>query len=340
MRIREMRSAKMKRLIKSAAVMLAMIWCIGQAFPVYASGNPSVVLESDGADMKNRTLRVECNMKNAAQVTNGKVRVTYDAGRLKLLENQPGSLFADSDALCEVNDCLTGNKKEGEIVFAFASAKKLAAEGSLADMSFALSDQASEGDEIKLKVTVEKIAGEEGDLPSESKGLTVKLKKDDPGNNNNNNNNNNNGGSGDNNGNNGGGNNGAGERPGITGGSQSGTSGVRGGSTAGIAGSRTRTGGDNGSSADSSIKSSRSSSEKDKEKDKEDRKNSDGKDTEDTASPEEQLTAASDGQVPMAGPGNGGSYWWILPLIVLVAVAAFFAGKRQQKGKETENPQK
>lgn len=172
----------MKKVGKSvaAALVLILMWCIGWTIPAYASGNPSVALESAGMDAAGKTLWVNCNLERMDTVTNGKVRITYDGNKLKLLENQKGGAL--SNGMCEVNDCLTGNKEEGEIVLAFASSEELSAKGCLANMKFSVADAAADGEEVKLKIAVEKMAGEKGDIPAEKKDLTVKIKKSNPGN--------------------------------------------------------------------------------------------------------------------------------------------------------------
>ena len=66
--------------------------------------------------------KVTCAISGDAKITNGKIRVTYDGSKLKLVSAAAGSLI--SNALPSINDPLTGNKQEGEVVLVFASARR------------------------------------------------------------------------------------------------------------------------------------------------------------------------------------------------------------------------
>lgn len=317
----------MRRLLKGAAVLFAVMWCMGTALPAHASGNPSVVLESEGVNVKKNTLKVQCSVENMDQATNGKIRVTYDADKLRLLENQTGSAIEDSDALCEVNDCLTGNKKEGEIVYAFASAKRLPSEGCLASLNFAVSDKLAEGDEIKLAVSVDKLAGDTGELPAENKNLTVKFKKDDQNNNNNNNSNNDN----DNNG---------GKRPGISNSNPSGSSSIsESGSGSGGTGSSSRLTSNSGSSSRNSIKSSKAETASKRSKDNDSKQITSRKEGEEgtDSGEEEELKNSADNQVPLAGMDSESSGGWMLPVIILIIAAVIFFIYKKKKGANRES---
>ena len=307
----------MKRLTKSLTAALMAVWCMGQAFPVYASGNPAVVLESAGASLEDRTLKVACNMENADQVTNGKVRVTYDQSQLKLLENQTGRAISDSDALCEVNDCITGNKEEGEIVYAFASSKEMPSEGCLANMSFAISDQTAAGDEIKIKVSIENIAGKTGELQSESKNLTIKVeeKEDNSGNNGDDENN-----PGDNTGDN--------KRPGITGNDRKDTQYAQGSRSSG---SRSQI---SSSNSGGTLRSSIGNSQEGGTEEMDIENNiSDMEDEEDASSEEEtELKSASDEKIPLAGIRSGSFNGWMIPLAAIgAAIVVFLVYKKKKK---------
>ena len=307
----------MKRLTKSLTAALMAVWCMGQAFPVYASGNPAVVLESAGASLEDRTLKVACNIENADQVTNGKVRVTYDQSQLKLLENQTGRAISDSDALCEVNDCITGNKEEGEIVYAFASSKEMPSEGCLANMSFAIFDQTAAGDEIKIKVSVENIAGKTGELQSESKNLTIKVeeKEDNSGNNGDDENN-----PGDNTGDN--------KRPGITGNDRKDTQYAQGSRSSG---SRSQI---SSSNSGGTVRSSIGNSQEGGTEEMDIENNiSDMEDEEDASSEgETELKSASDEKIPLAGIRSGSFNGWMIPLVVIgAAIIIFLVYKKKKK---------
>lgn len=308
-----------KKWIKSAAAVLTMIWCMIQALPVYASGNPSVVLENAGIDMKKRILQVECNMTNMDRVTNGKLRVTYDAGKIKLIENQAGNIISDSDALCEINDCLTGNKEEGEIVFAFASATELPSEGCFANMKFSIDDGVAAQEKVKVSVFVESLAGNEGNVEAENKNLTVTIKNNNQGND----------GEDDNPGDSG--NQENNERPGITGSGRTGSGGSRkDGSSGNITGSREKSSNVGSSSSRSSIKSKRSDEESDQDSDTSE--NGNGKESS-ASDDERRVQVSGDEKVPKAGLNEDDSHWLVIPIVVLVVIFASIVYKKKQKSK-------
>lgn len=322
-----------KKLRKNVAAALTMIVCMIQALPVYASGNPLVVLHNAGVDMKERTLQVECNMTNMDQVTNGKLRVIYDADKLRLLENQAGNIVADADALCEINDCLTGNKEEGEIVFAFASAEELPTEGCLANMKFAVADGVEAQEKVEISVFVENMAGNGGNVNASGRNLTVTIAEESQSGNENN--------EGDDNPDSNGGS--QSRRPGITGSSQSG-SGNRGGNlSSNITGSRGSSGSSSGSSARSSIKSgtgSRGSDQDSAETVKEENIFESGDGKEDSASDDEsRLQTDKDENVPKTGLFGGDRwnednlYWLMIPIAVLAVVFAVIVYKKKQKSR-------
>src|SRR5699024_11567126 len=55
-----------------------------------------------------------CSSDLGEQLTNGKFRITYNPDQLKLAGHKDGNL--GEKAMFVRNDCLEGNKKEGEIV--------------------------------------------------------------------------------------------------------------------------------------------------------------------------------------------------------------------------------
>ena len=114
-----------------------------QAMPVWAAGETEIAL-NPGKAQEGGQVQVAGEITDGREVTNGKIRIHYDASKLTLTADSAGGAL--SGALCEVNDCLTGNKEEGEIVAAFASSSPLTEDGSLLDMTFQLADGVKAGD--------------------------------------------------------------------------------------------------------------------------------------------------------------------------------------------------
>lgn len=144
------------------AVGLLMAVLTVQIMPVQAAETATVQMNVESYSSADRTLDVSCMLENGENVTNGKLRFKYDPNQLTLTETGAGDVMAN--ALTEINDCLTGNKAEGEIVGVFASANNITPDGSMFKMKFQLKDEVKEGDQIKFDVSVEKLAGDAGDV--------------------------------------------------------------------------------------------------------------------------------------------------------------------------------
>lgn len=161
----------MKNIIRKLAVVAAIVLCLAQTCQVFATENSNVTLKNQGINMKQRTIQVQCDISGADPITNGKIRILYNSSQLHLKANEKGELV--TNALCEVNDCISGNKEEGEIVLAFASAEELPAQGCLTTMTFELDGNVKTGDVIKIMTNVEKLAGNSGNVSVEKKDLSV-----------------------------------------------------------------------------------------------------------------------------------------------------------------------
>lgn len=139
-----------KKIILTAVLSIALLGI--QALPVLASNGTDVKIKAGTADGPNEKVEAACVMEGQEQITNGKIRILYDAGQLKLESTSAGSAVAETSV--QINDPLTGNKPEGEIVLVFASAMPVNAEGSVLDMVFSTTDayQTDTGAEIQVKV--------------------------------------------------------------------------------------------------------------------------------------------------------------------------------------------
>lgn len=149
-----------KRLKLAVGLLMAVLTV--QIMPVQAAETATVQMNVESYSSADRTLDVSCMLENGENVTNGKLRFKYDPNQLTLTETGAGDVMAN--ALTEINDCLTGNKAEGEIVGVFASANNITPDGSMFKMKFQLKDEVKEGDQIKFDVSVEKLAGDAGDV--------------------------------------------------------------------------------------------------------------------------------------------------------------------------------
>lgn len=151
----------MRKRMKAALGLLAAVLFTG-AVPVSAAETPELYMQAEYVKESDKEIQADCMVKNGDSVTNGKVRIFYDAEKVKLVSSEAGKGLGD--AMCEINDCLEGNKKEGELVAAFASSGSIEKEGAVLTMKFQLDDSVKDGDKITFTVKPEKLAGESGDF--------------------------------------------------------------------------------------------------------------------------------------------------------------------------------
>lgn len=136
-----------------------------QILPVRAAETAKIYMKADEYSADAGTLKVSCVIENGDNITNGKLRFYYDSDKLTLTGTEAGDALGN--AMTEINDCLTGNKEEGEIVTAFASSDNISADGTMFTMQFDLKDGVKEGDEINFEIKNEKLAGDSGDVTAE-----------------------------------------------------------------------------------------------------------------------------------------------------------------------------
>lgn len=117
----------MKKVLCAIFLFVAGMLCFRQN--VMAAGAATVTVKGDTLNENSTDWKVTCAISGDAKITNGKIRVTYDGSKLKLVSAAAGSLI--SNALPSINDPLTGNKQEGEVVLVFASASEMDANGEL-----------------------------------------------------------------------------------------------------------------------------------------------------------------------------------------------------------------
>lgn len=96
-----------------------------QTVPASAAGKEAVILK--GKQEGEEKIQLQCYTEMGKEITNGKLRLLYDEEKVKLVSSAEGDAL--EGGMCEINDCLTGNKKEGELVAAFASSGTLKEKG-------------------------------------------------------------------------------------------------------------------------------------------------------------------------------------------------------------------
>lgn len=144
----------------AVAVTLAAVCTLTTGTSVMASGQAEVSLEAGTYSDTDRSFEMHCMLENGVEITNGKVRIFYDSEKVTLKESTSGACL--SEAMTEINDCISGNKPEGELVQVFASAQDIASQGELMGMEFQMKDGVEKGEEIAFEVKVEKFAGDGG----------------------------------------------------------------------------------------------------------------------------------------------------------------------------------
>ena len=87
-----------------AAVGLLSLMLIPRPVSIHAAENPKVFMEIQDYKKEDKSLQVSCMMENGDDVTNGKLRVFYEAEKITLVSSESGEAL--SGGMVEVNDCL------------------------------------------------------------------------------------------------------------------------------------------------------------------------------------------------------------------------------------------
>lgn len=171
---------------KVAAAIMTMALSAIQFVPVYAAEQVDISFKS--SEWKDQKFTVSCVMEGKTDVTNGKLRIKYHPEELVLVKTEPGK--AVSETLTQANDCLEGNKEPGEIVFVFAGAKPVKAEGALAQLTFQAGEKFDSKSGAEIEVSVEEFACDGTPVSTKVQNGAVGIVKDQNGSDENNGNNN------------------------------------------------------------------------------------------------------------------------------------------------------
>ena len=164
----------MRKAKKISSIAAALLLVLSSAISVYAEGTKAEVQASEiGAGASSAT--ASCRITGAGAVTNGKLRIIYDSSVLSLKSAVKGSAL--SGAMVQINDPVNGNKPEGEIVLAFASAEAFSTEGSLLDMTFQ-NTGLQPGDSTNIEVKVEELALDGAVVETENGTGTICMKEE------------------------------------------------------------------------------------------------------------------------------------------------------------------
>ena len=157
------------------AVVAAGTLMVLQTITAFAAGNTNTIsLNLAEYEKDSRCAKVHCKMQVKDEVTNGKLRITYDEKQIKLVSSEKGEGIGNG--MCEINDCLTGNKEEGEIVAAFASADSLPQKGNLLELTFELEKSVKEKEPVQVELKIEKLANQNTEVEAVGDSLTFTVK--------------------------------------------------------------------------------------------------------------------------------------------------------------------
>lgn len=164
----------MKKVRKLSSIAAALLLVLSTVIPVYAEGTIAEVRTPE-IEAGASKAAASCQITGAGDVTNGKLRITYDSSVLSLESVVKGSAL--SGAMVQINDPVNGNKPEGEIVLVFASAEAFAPEGSLLDMTFQ-NTGLQPGDSTDIEVKVEELASDGAVVETENGTGTIYMKEE------------------------------------------------------------------------------------------------------------------------------------------------------------------
>lgn len=164
----------MKKVRKLSSIAAALLLVLSTVIPVYAEGTIAEVRTPEikaGASKASAS----CQITGVGDVTNGKLRITYDPSVLSLESAVKGSAL--SGAMVQINDPVNGNKPEGEIVLVFASAEAFAPVGSLLDMTFQ-NTGLQPGGSTDIEIKVEELASDGAMVEAENGTGTIYMKEE------------------------------------------------------------------------------------------------------------------------------------------------------------------
>lgn len=164
----------MKKMKKLSSIAAALFLVLNSALSVYAEGTAAAAVQAPEIEAGASKAAASCQIAGAGAVTNGKLRITYDASVLSLESAVQGSAL--SGAMVQINDPVNGNKPEGEIVLAFASAEAFALEGSLLDMTFQ-NTGLQPGGSTEIEIKVEELASDGAVVDTENGTGTLYMKE-------------------------------------------------------------------------------------------------------------------------------------------------------------------
>ncbi len=158
-----------KIMLMISAVMIVVM----QSLSALAASNITVSLNAEKITSSSKTITVTCDMAGQGSVTNGKLRIKYDSKALVLEKSSAGNGL--SGAMTQINDPITGNKAEGEIVVAFASAQALKTEGTMIELQFKIADGFPKESGSEISVAVEEFGLDGKTVEANAKNCIVTM---------------------------------------------------------------------------------------------------------------------------------------------------------------------
>ena len=158
-----------KIMLMISAVMIVVM----QSLSALAASDITVSLNAEKITSSSKTVTVTCDMAGQGSVTNGKLRIKYDPKALVLEKSSAGNGL--SGAMTQINDPITGNKAEGEIVVAFASAQALKTEGTMIELQFKIADGFPKESGSEISVAVEEFGLDGKTVEANAKNCIVTM---------------------------------------------------------------------------------------------------------------------------------------------------------------------
>ncbi len=151
----------------------AVMIIVMQSLSALAASDITVSLNAEKITSSSKTVTVTCDMAGQGSVTNGKLRIKYDPKALVLEKSSAGNGL--SGAMTQINDPITGNKAEGEIVVAFASAQALKTEGTMIELQFKIADGFPKESGSEVTVAVEEFGLDGKTVEANAKNCIVTM---------------------------------------------------------------------------------------------------------------------------------------------------------------------
>ncbi len=164
----------MKKYIRLFASMTMLLLICLSGRTALAAGSAQIYMQMElPVEPGDVTVKASCEAVGGGKLTNGKIRIRYDAEKLKLEKSEAGAALGGFMHM--INDCTQKEgvtKEEGEVVLVFASSEAKEVNGSMIGLTFSLKKD-TKPDSTSLTVAVEELKQDDKNVAHQILGTRI-----------------------------------------------------------------------------------------------------------------------------------------------------------------------